>query len=106
MPEIVDIHRKKRDIDENYRKNVISLINDQYIALSWFEGQYKPHRHNRDEFLLVIEGYLNIDVEGKKFELYPGMGILIKAGEVHSNRSDFKTLVAVFEPQNISIDYQ
>ncbi len=105
MPEVVDVHKKKLTLDDRYKKNIISLINDQYFALAWFEGEYKPHRHNVDEFLYVIEGHLSLDVEGKIFELEPGCGINIKAGEVHSNRSDHKTLVAVFEPQGTLIEY-
>ena len=105
MVEVVDVHKKKLTLDDRYKKNIMSLINDQYFALAWFEGQYKPHRHNVDEFIYVIEGHLRMDVDGNIIELEPGCGIKINAGEVHSNMSDQKTLVAVFEPQNTQIEY-
>ena len=36
MPEVVDVHKKKLTLDDRYKKNIVSLINDQYFALAWF----------------------------------------------------------------------
>jgi mannose-6-phosphate isomerase-like protein (cupin superfamily) len=44
-------------------------------------------------------------VDGTVHELDPGMVITIPEGAAHRSRSEFMTLVAVFEPQNISMEY-
>jgi len=105
LAEIFDIHEKKLEIKENFRKTPVTKINDQYFGLAWFEGEYRLHRHPVDEFFLVIEGHLSIEVEGKIVDLGPNFGITIKAGEKHKTKASRKTLVAIFEPQNIKIEW-
>ena len=60
MPEIFDVHEKKLKIDELFKKTPITKVNDQYVGLAWMEGEYKLHRHNVDEFFMVMEGHLTI----------------------------------------------
>lgn len=103
--EIVDIHEKKLDIPEKFVKTPLLKIGDQYFGLAWMEEEYRLHKHNVDEFFLVIEGHLTIEVSGKVHDLDPGMGVLIKAGEPHKSKASPKTLVGIFEPQKIKIEY-
>ena len=55
------------------------------------------------EFLDKIN--LTIEVEGKIHEVGPQFCINIKAGEKHKTTASRKTLVAIFEPQNVHIEY-
>ncbi len=105
MVEIFDVHEKKLEIEEGFKKTPIVKVNDQYVGLAWFEGEYKLHRHNVDEFFMVMEGHLTIEVEGKVHEIGPQFCINIKAGEKHKTKASRKTLVAIFEPQNIQIEW-
>lgn len=105
MPEIFDVHDKKLEIDELFKKTPIVKVNDQYVGLAWMEGEYKLHRHNVDEFFMVMEGHLTIEVEGKIHELGPQFCMNIKAGEKHKTTASRKTLVMIFEPQNVHIEY-
>jgi mannose-6-phosphate isomerase-like protein (cupin superfamily) len=68
-------------------------------------GEYKLHRHDRDELFLVMEGHLTIEVDGRVHELDPGMAITISKGSAHRSRSEMMTLAAVFEPQGINIEF-
>lgn len=105
MAEIVDLHVLKLKILEDFRKTPVLLPNDQYLGLAWMEGLYRLHRHNKDEVFMVLEGHLTMEVEGEVKELDPGMAILIKAGERHMSTSSIRTLVAVFEPKEISTEF-
>jgi mannose-6-phosphate isomerase-like protein (cupin superfamily) len=105
LARIVDTNEFKLEVTENFKKTPIFLSNDQYFGLAWMEGEYKLHRHDKDEVFLVLEGHLTIEVEGGVMEVGPDMAILIKAGEKHKSRATRKTLVAVFEPQGIQIEY-
>ncbi|MGA1793201.1 MAG: cupin domain-containing protein [Thermoplasmatota archaeon] len=105
MAEIFDVHEKKLEITQNFKKTPITKVNDQYVGLAWFEGEYKLHRHNVDEFFMVMEGHLTIEVEGEIIELGPQFCINIKAGEKHKTKASRKTLVAIFEPQKVKIEW-
>jgi len=105
MAEIVDIHKKKLEIPDMFVKTPLLKVGDQYFGLAWMEEEYKLHKHNVDEFFLVMEGHLHIEVSDKVYDLDPGMGLLIKAGEPHKSRASPKTLVGIFEPQKINIQY-
>jgi len=58
-----------------------------------------------DEEFLVLEGHLTIEVEGNVMDVGPDMAILIKAGEMHRSKATRRSLVAVFEPQDIGTEY-
>lgn len=105
MAEIVDTNEFKLKIDENFKKTPIFKFNDEYFGLAWLEGEHRPHKHDRDEVFLVLEGHLSIEIDGNMMEAGPDMAILIKAGEVHRSKATRRTLVAVFEPQDIGIEY-
>ena len=105
MAEIIDMNKRKLSITESFKKTPVAKVNDQYIGLAWMEGEYKLHRHNVDEFFLVLEGHLTLEVDGKIMEVGPETGILIKAGEKHKSSATMRTLVAVFEPQSVKIEY-
>ncbi len=105
MAEIIDTNEFKLKISDTFKKTPIFKFNDQYLGLAWMEGEYRLHRHDKDEVFLVLEGHLSIEVEGRTMEVGPDMAILIKAGEKHRSKATRKTLVAVFEPQNIKIEY-
>lgn len=105
MDRIVDIHREKMRVKEKFTKTPIALVNDNYLGLAWMRGEYKLHRHDQDELFLVMEGHLTIEVDGVVHELDPGQAITILKGSAHRSRSEMMTLVAVFEPQKINIEY-
>jgi mannose-6-phosphate isomerase-like protein (cupin superfamily) len=105
MAEIVDTNEFKLKLHDNFKKTPVFKFNDQYLGLAWFEGEYRLHKHDMDEVFLVLEGHLTIEVEGKVMDIGPDMAILIKKGEAHKSKATRKTLVAVFEPQGIQIQY-
>ena len=105
MAEMIDTNEKKLTIHQKFKKTPIFKLNDQYFGLAWMEGKYKLHRHNKDEMFLVLEGHLILEVEGEVMEVGPDFAIKIKAGERHRSTATRRTLVAVFEPQDIQIEY-
>jgi mannose-6-phosphate isomerase-like protein (cupin superfamily) len=105
MVDVVDTNEFKLKLKENFRKTPVFKSNDEYLGLAWMEGEYRLHVHDKDEVFLILEGHLTLEVDGNIIQGPPGTAIHIKAGEKHRSRSSMKTLVAVFEPQGISIEY-
>jgi len=105
LVKIVDLHSEKMKIAKRFVKTPIALVNNDYVGLAWMKGEYRLHRHEVDEFFLVLEGHLTIEVDGKTHELDPFMGITIPKGVPHMSKSQKETLVAIFEPQGVKIEY-
>ena len=70
-------------------------VNDSVVRLGVVEGEFHWHKHDReDEFFLVLEGRLLIDVEDQECtELAPGQGYVVPAGIIHRTRAPVRTVI-------------
>ena len=82
----------------------ISTVDDYHCLLVLYEGNYPPHFHNKDEFFLVLEGTVDIEIEGGgATTLREKEGMVVRAGLHH--RSITRTasaLVLLFEAKDIT----
>lgn len=68
------------------------------VSLALIDGDYPFHRHNGDEFFIVVKGEVTIDIHGgESISLKEGEGLLVKEGTVHRSRSKEKSFILVFE---------
>ena len=52
---------------EPWFNQTLTAVNDSVVRLGVVEGEFHWHKHdNEDEFFLVLEGELEIDVEGRR----------------------------------------
>ena len=66
------------------------------------EGDYHWHSHPEDdEFFLVLEGRLLIDLEDRTIELGPHQGVTIGKGVRHRPRAPVKTIMLMVETASI-----
>jgi len=57
------------------------------------KGSIVPsHRHDQEQVTFIFKGGLNFELEGKRFDLKPGEGVLVPANAVHGARALKKTL--------------
>jgi mannose-6-phosphate isomerase-like protein (cupin superfamily) len=67
----------------NYTPAKVAYIDDYWVYLSRYEGEYPRHSHNHDQFYLVLQGIIQIDVAGEKTTLNAGEGLVVKGGLPH-----------------------
>jgi mannose-6-phosphate isomerase-like protein (cupin superfamily) len=91
---VVDVMAEQRDVTEAYRNVVLSCVNSTSLRLAVFEGQYRWHHHPAsDELFLVVEGRLEIDLDGgAMLALEPWQCVVIPAGTVHRTRAVGRTV--------------
>jgi mannose-6-phosphate isomerase-like protein (cupin superfamily) len=82
----------------------LTNVNDTVVRLSVFQGEFHWHRHDdTDEFFLVLEGQLQIDIEGQEtVTLEPQQGFVVPKGAVHRTRADRRTTSVVVEAGTVS----
>lgn len=98
-------HLTKVDIPKEASEHVpwfnqtLTTVNDSVVRLGIFDGEFHWHKHdNEDEFFLVLEGKLLLDVEGKgTFVLEKHEGLTVPKGVVHRPRSPGRSVVLMVE---------
>lgn len=88
---------------EPWSNQTLTTVNDAVVRLGVLEGEFHWHVHeHEDEFFLVLEGELHIDVEdGETVVLGPQQGITIARGVRHRPRALGRTVVVMVEPASV-----
>jgi mannose-6-phosphate isomerase-like protein (cupin superfamily) len=78
-------------------------VNGSVVRLGVVEGEYHWHKHDADdEFFYVVEGQLQIDVEGgRTILLNPRQGTVIPKGLLHRPRAPQRTVMLMVETSAI-----
>ena len=88
---------------EPWSNQTLTQVNDSVVRLGVIEGDFHWHKHDaEDEFFLVLEGALEIDVEGgETIALAPSQGVTIPKGVVHRPRALGRTVILMVEPATV-----
>jgi mannose-6-phosphate isomerase-like protein (cupin superfamily) len=81
----------------------LTEVNDALVRLAVMEGDFHWHAHEaEDEFFLVLEGELVIEVEGADaVRLEPGQGVTIPRRTRHFPRAQGRTVVLLVEKSTV-----
>lgn len=96
---VVDIATEAAAVADQYRNQVLSLVNTSCLRLGVLAGAYPWHQHPRsDELFLVVEGQLEIELaDGRTLHLGPWQSVVVPAGTVHRTRGVGRTVNLCFE---------
>jgi mannose-6-phosphate isomerase-like protein (cupin superfamily) len=81
----------------------LTEVNDSVVRLGVLDGDFHWHQHaEEDEFFLVMEGVLVIEVEGQApVRLEPGQGVTIPRGVMHFPRAQGRVVVLMVEKASV-----
>jgi mannose-6-phosphate isomerase-like protein (cupin superfamily) len=97
--DVLDVRAIAAEVDEPYSNTVLNGVNESCVRLAVFTESYRWHAHpTSDEFFLVVEGCLAIDLaDGGELRLTPWQAVTIPAGTVHRARAIGRTINLCFE---------
>ena len=73
-------------------------VNEAVVRLAVIEGEFHWHKHDaEDEFFYVVEGHLDIDLEGETVGLEPDQGFTVPRGVAHRTRAPRRTVILMVE---------
>jgi mannose-6-phosphate isomerase-like protein (cupin superfamily) len=100
--ELIDVTAEAAAHDPWFNETLTS-VNDAVIRLGVIDGDFHWHKHEReDEFFLVLDGELLIDVEdGDTIALGPHQGCTVPKGVVHRTRAPRRTTILMVEPSGV-----
>lgn len=82
----------------------LTRVNDAVVRLGIIEGEYHWHKHDReDECFIVLEGELQIDIEGRDtVTLGKYLGYTVPRGVMHRTRAQTKTVILMLEAATVT----
>ena len=88
---------------EPWFNQTLTTVNDSVVRLGIIEGEFHWHKHDEeDEFFLVLEGQLLIDIEdAETVTLDPHQGYTVPRGVVHRTRAPERTAILMVEPAGV-----
>ena len=100
---LIDVRAEADAVGDEWVNQTLTTVNDSVVRLGVVEGQFHWHKHDReDEFFLVIEGELEIEVEGHEpFLLGPQQGVTIPRGAMHRPIARTRTVILMVEPATV-----
>jgi len=84
---------------EPWFNQTLTTVNDSVVRLGIIHGDFHWHQHEADdEFFLVLEGELLIDLEdAETVSLGPHQGYTVPRGVPHRTRAPVKTVIVMVE---------
>lgn len=88
---------------EPWFNQTLTTVNDAVVRLGILEGEFHWHKHDdQDEFFLVLDGELLIDVEGSEtITLGRHQGCSVPKGVVHRTRAPRRTTILMVEASGV-----
>lgn len=97
----LDVDNLTKGVREEWKNFEVSDINDHVVRLSVTQKDFHWHSHsNSDEFFLVIDGELYIDLEDRTEVLSSGQMMTIPKKVKHRTRAKQRTIVLCFESKD------
>jgi mannose-6-phosphate isomerase-like protein (cupin superfamily) len=96
--QLIDIPTEAAAHEPWFNETLVS-VNDAVVRLGIIEGDFHWHKHDdEDEFFLVVDGELLIDIEGSEtITLGPHQACSVPKGVVHRTRAPRRTTILMVE---------
>jgi mannose-6-phosphate isomerase-like protein (cupin superfamily) len=83
---------------EPWWNRTLAAVNESWVRLAVMEGDFHWHKHDaEDEFFLVLEGRLDIELEDRTVSLGPKQGFTVPRGVMHFPHARGRTVVLMVE---------
>lgn len=102
MLEKVSLSDKFSLFDEHWSPKIAGEVNDSYVKLVKFQGDFVWHKHEEeDEMFLVVKGSITIRLRDGDVRLEEGEFVIIPRGVEHMPVAEEEAHVILFEPKTV-----
>ena len=100
LTEKVNLAEKFSLFDEYWSPRIVGELNDSYVKLAKFKGEFIWHKHDaEDELFLLIKGHLLIKLRDSDVHLDAGEFIIVPRGVEHLPIAEQEAHILLLEPK-------
>ncbi len=101
----IPVLKMARDLSQPFRPVEITELDGAYHSfIVRYSGDYIAHSHSADEFIYIMEGMIDIEMNAETVTVKQGEAILIPAGTSHRPRCKNMALALVTETKGLQIE--
>jgi mannose-6-phosphate isomerase-like protein (cupin superfamily) len=98
--EKINVAEKFDQFNDYWSPKIAAELNDSYIKLAKFKGEFVWHHHEReDELFFVTRGRLLIRLRDREIAVGPGEFVVVPRGVEHLPVADDEVHVILIEPK-------
>ncbi len=100
LADVVSLAQKFSLFSDYWKPKIVGEVNDAYIKLVKFQGEFVWHQHeNEDELFLVVRGRMLIKLRDRDLQLDEGEFAIIPKGVEHLPIAEQEAHVLLLEPK-------
>jgi mannose-6-phosphate isomerase-like protein (cupin superfamily) len=100
MRDKVNLAEKLASFEEHFQPKIVAYFNDNKVQVGKVRGEFVWHSHpDTDDFFLVLEGRLTIQLRDRTVELAEGELFVVPRGVEHCPRADEEAHILLIEPR-------
>jgi mannose-6-phosphate isomerase-like protein (cupin superfamily) len=95
----VNLAEKLAQFTDHWSPRIVGELNGQHVKVVKLEGEFVWHHHeHEDELFLVLQGHLDIHIQGGVVALDPGEFFIVPRGVEHKPVASGEVHVLLLEP--------
>jgi mannose-6-phosphate isomerase-like protein (cupin superfamily) len=95
----INLAQKLASFDEPFSPKIVGYLNDYKLEVVKAKGEFVWHSHpETDDFFLVLDGHLTIQLRDRDVELSPGELFVVPRGVEHCPKAEEEAHVLLIEP--------
>jgi mannose-6-phosphate isomerase-like protein (cupin superfamily) len=100
MDDKVILEEKLAALDRPFQPGIVGYLNDYKLIVVKALGEFVWHKHDEtDDFFLVLDGRLTIQLRDRDVELGPGELFVVPRGVEHCPKAEEEARVLLIEPK-------
>ena len=84
-------------LTEHWSPKVVGEVDESYVKVAKVKGEFTWHDHEEDEFFMVLDGALEIQMEGGSVHLNTGDFYVVPKGVMHNPVAKEECTLLLFE---------
>jgi len=98
--QVINLKAKAELITDHWSPRVVGEVDDSYVKIAKVKGEFTWHDHQEDEFFMVLDGELTIQMEGESVVLKQGEMYVVPKGVMHNPVAKKECTVMLFEKKS------
>lgn len=84
-------------IEDYWSPKVVGEVDDSFVKIAKVKGAFTWHDHEEDEFFMVLEGQLTIEMKAGSVTLNKGEIYVVPKGVMHKPVAETECIIMLFE---------